>query len=217
MRPAMVLAVCLLFPAGVGAQDIRVAGTANELPAGRYSADPSHTTIQFSVDHLGFSIYRAAFSAFEITADLDPANPVDSRVEAVIPVGALQLPQPPEGFRDTLLGPEWFDEGEYPSIRFVSTAIEMTGETTADIHGELTLHGVTQPVMLAAHYNGGWAGHIYDPNARIGFSVTAEISRTAFGMGFGTPSEAMPGVSDTVHITIETELIGPAWTAPDQD
>lgn len=211
-----VFAALLAVPAVAAAQEIAVVDAPAELPAGRYTEDASHTTVIFRVDHLGFSAYTAGFADIRIEAELDPSAPETSRVSVVIPVASLQLPSPPEGFREMLLGSEWFDAETHPDISFASTDIEMTGETTANIHGDLTIHGVTQPVTLAARYNGGWVGHQYDPNARIGFSATTEISRTAFGMGFGTPSEAMPGVSDTVHITIETELIGPAWTAPDQ-
>lgn len=217
MRRAAALIFSALAAGSAAAQDISVAGSPTELPAGPYREDTSHTTVLFRVDHLGFSNYTANFGEVSILADLDPSDPAAATLEVAIPVRSLQLPSPPEGFRDMLLGPEWFDAEAHPDIRFVSTGIEMTGETSADIHGELTLHGVTQPVTLAARYNGGWVGHVYDPNARIGFSATAEISRTAFGMGFGTPSEAMPGVSDTVHITIETELVGPAWTAAAAD
>ena len=217
MRLAAAVILSVLAAGAAVTQEIRVAGSPSELPAGPYREDASHTTVFFRVDHLGFSNYTASFGEVSILTDLDPSDPAAATLEVTIPVRSLQLPSPPEGFRDMLLGPEWFDAETYPDIRFVSTGIEMTGETTANIHGELTLHGVTQPVTLAARYNGGWVGHIYDPNARIGFSATAEISRTAFGMGFGTPSEAMPGLSDTVHITIETELTGPAWTAPQAD
>ena len=214
MRLVAGIALGLIAASSAAAQEIRVVDAPSELPAGTYREDSSHTTVVFRVDHLGFSNYTGSFGEVSILAVLDPSDPAAATLDVTIPVRSLLLPSPPDGFLDTLLGPQWFDAGAQPEIRFVSTGIEMTSETTADIHGDLTIHGITQPVTLAARYNGGWVGHIYDPNARIGFSATTEISRTAFGMGFGTPSEAMPGVSDTVHITIETELVGPAWTAP---
>lgn len=217
MRLTAILILTFAATCAAAAQEIRVADSPAELPAGYYREDASHTTVVFRVDHLGFSNYTASFGEVGISANLDPSDPSAATLDVTIPVRSLQLPSPPEGFRDMLLGPEWFDAEAHPDIRFVSTDIEMTGERTANIHGDLTLHGITRPVTLAARYNGGWAGHVYDPNARIGFSATAEISRSDFGMGFGTPSEAMPGVSDTVHITIQTELTGPEWTPPQAD
>ncbi|HAQ34672.1 MAG: polyisoprenoid-binding protein [Maricaulis sp.] len=217
---AHVVAACALTvmtaPA-IATQDIRAVQAASELPSGEYRVDPSHTTVVFRVDHLGFSIYTAQFTEIDIVVQLDPAEAEVAVLSVTIPVRSLHLPSPPEGFRDTLLGTDWFDAETYPDMQFVSTGIEMTGETTANIHGDLTLHGITQPVTLSARYNGGWVGHIYDPNARIGFSATAEISRTAFGMGFGTPSGEMPGVADTVQITVETELVGPAWSPAESE
>ena len=210
-------ALTVMTAPAIATQDIRAVQTASELPAGEYRADPSHTTVVFRVDHLGFSVYTAQFTEIDIAVLLDPAQPAEAVLSVTIPVRSLHLPAPPEGFRETLLGADWFDAETYPDMQFVATGIETTSETTANIHGDLTVHGVTQPVTLSARYNGGWVGHIYDPNARIGFSATAEISRTAFGMGFGKPSGEMPGVADTVQIAIETELVGPAWSPADSE
>ncbi|HWU50627.1 MAG TPA: YceI family protein, partial [Asticcacaulis sp.] len=93
-----------------------------------------------------------------------------------------------------------------------STAITRTGPATADISGNLTLHGVARPVVLHVRFNGGYPGLPgYDPNARIGFSATGSLKRSDFGISFGVPQAGSSmGVSDQVDFQIETEFTGPA-------
>jgi polyisoprenoid-binding protein YceI len=76
------------------------------------------------------------------------------------------------------------------------------------VTGDLTLHGVTLPVTLAVTYNGGYGATDFDPaGARIGFSVTGSLMRSAFGMGFGVPAPGTEfGVGDEVKIIIEAEF-----------
>ncbi|MGE0597566.1 MAG: YceI family protein [Hyphomonadaceae bacterium] len=194
----------------------RATASAEGLPAGEYRIDPSHASLVFRVNHLGFANYVASFDTIDAQIELDPANPAAASLEANIDVRSLDLPNPPPGFRDELLGAQWFDAAAHPQMTYRSTRIEMTGADTARIHGDLTLHGVTAPVVLDARFNGGWAGIPPDPNARVGFSATGSLSRTAFGMGYGTPPEGTTmGVFDTVEFGIEAEFIGPAWVNPD--
>jgi polyisoprenoid-binding protein YceI len=95
-------------------------------------------------------------------------------------------------------------------MTFRSTKIELTGADTARITGDLTLRGATHPVTLEAKFNGGYAGHPYDPNARIGFSARGSLKRTMFGVSEGVPPPGSKmGVGDDVTIEIETEFNGP--------
>ncbi|GAM97549.1 yceI family protein [alpha proteobacterium U9-1i] len=183
-----------------------------DVPAGAYRIDPMHSTIHFRVNHIGMSNYTAAFERFNVELTLDPANPAAAQVNATIDVRSLALPAPPAGFLEDMLGASWFDTARFPEITFRSTAIEMTSANTAHVTGDLTLHGVTKPVTLDATFNGGYAGHPMDPNARIGFSAHGTFNRSEFGMGYGVPPEGSTmGVSDAVEVIIETEFNGPAW------
>lgn len=205
---AAALAACGAEPEG----DAAVSSPAETAaPAGPYRLDPFHASLVFRVDHLGFSTYTAAFRSFDATLAFDPAAPEAMRVEATIDVSSLDLPNPPEGFRDAMLGPLWFNAGEFPHMTFRSTAIDLTGPDAATVAGDLTLRGVTQPVTLQATYNGGYAGLArYDPQARIGFSVYGTLSRSAFGMDIGVPTPDFPmGVGDKVEIYVEAEFLGP--------
>jgi polyisoprenoid-binding protein YceI len=182
-----------------------------DVPAGDYKLDPAHASLSFKVSHLGFSHYTARFSDFDAKLKFDPANPSTSSVEATIDPKSLTLPSPPAGFKDELTGKSWLDAGQYPAITFRSTKVEVTGANTAKITGDLTLHGVTKPVVLDATFNGGYAGHPMDPHARIGFSAHGVFKRSEFGMGYGVPAPGTTmGVSDEVDVSIEAEFSGPA-------
>lgn len=185
------------------------------LPAGEYRLDRSHATVTFRVNHLGFSTYAAGFDEVEATLNLDPANPAASSLTATIRPASLDLPTPPEGFLEEMLGETWFDAGAHPEMRFQSTSIVRTGPDTADVTGDFTLRGITKPVTLAVTFNGGWEGIPPDPFARAGFSATGALKRSDFGMTFGIPEPGSEmGVSDEVAFAIETEFTGPPWTPP---
>lgn len=182
------------------------------LPAGTYRIDPSHASLVFTVNHLGFSHYTAQFRAFDATLEIDPANPGAASVNASVDVSSLLLPAPPAGFAEEMQGAGWFNAAAHPQITFQSTAVTMTGPRTATVAGDLTLLGVTKPVTLEARFNGGWEGIPPDPHARIGFSLTGVVKRSEFGMSYGVPTPpSTQGVADDVHVAIEAELIGPPW------
>lgn len=183
---------------------------AAEVPAGTYTIDKAHTSLTFRVNHLGFSRYTAGFTKVDAQLQFNPAKSETSSVTATIDPRSLALSNPPAGFRDTLIGKEWLNAITFPQITFRSTKIERTGRNSARITGELTLHGVTQPVVLDATYNGGYAGHPMDPHARIGFSAHGSFKRSGFGIAYGVPAPGTTmGVSDEVEVLIETEFNGP--------
>lgn len=180
------------------------------VPAGAYTLDKTHASMTFTVNHLGFSMYTAEFTAFDVKLQFDPARPEAAAVEATIDANSLELPAPPAGFTDTIKGPQWLDTAKYPAITFKSTKVEPAGKNAAKITGDFTLHGVTRPVTLQATYNGGWAGHPMDPHARIGFSAKGSFKRSDFGVAYGVPAPGTTmGVGDEVTVTIEAEFTGP--------
>ena len=182
-----------------------------QVPAGDYTLDPAHASLEFKVSHLGFSHYTARFATFDAKLKFDPTHPETSSVEATIDPKSLTLNTPPAGFKDELTGKAWLDAGQYPAITFRSTKVEVTGANTAKVTGDFTLHGVTKPVVLDATFNGGYAGHPMDPHARIGFSAHGVFKRSEFGIGFGVPAPGTTmGVSDEVDVQIEAEFSGPA-------
>src|SRR5262249_44815294 len=108
----------------------------------------------------------------------------------------------------------WLNTAQFPEMTYRSTAVEQTGPNTARVTGDLTMRGVTKPVVLDVTFNGGYAGMQYDPHARIGFSAHGTLKRSDFGMmAFILQPGSNLGTSDDIEIVIETEMTGPALAA----
>jgi len=184
-------------------------------PAGDYVQDPPHSSLIFRVNHMGFSTYTARFSNFDVRLHIDPAHPELAQLQATIPVSSLSVENPPDGFVAELLGDQFFHSAQFQQITFASTQVQMTSPRTARVTGNLTLHGVTRPVVLETTFNGGYPGMAMDPHARVGFSAHGSLRRSEFGMGYGIPAPGTTmGVGDQVDFQIETELTGPAFQQP---
>jgi polyisoprenoid-binding protein YceI len=176
-------------------------------PAGAYVMDKAHTSVTFRVSHMGFSRYTAHFAKVDGRLKFDPVAPAGMAVEATIDPNSLELNAPPPGFHDQLMGKSFFEAAKFPAITFKSTKVALTGKNTAQVTGDLTLHGVTKPVVLDVTYNGGYAPMAMDPGGRVGFSAHGVLKRSAFGMGFGVPAPGSNmGVGDDVEVMIETEF-----------
>jgi polyisoprenoid-binding protein YceI len=190
----------------------------NDAPAGAYKLDKAHASLLLRADHLGFSMYTARFKQFDAQLQFDPANIPASSVTVSIDTASIEtdFPDPAtHDFNAQLRSEQWLDTSQHPQMTFRSTSIEMTGSNTMRIHGDLTLRGVTRPVTLDASFNGGYAGHPLDPNARIGFSARGALNRSEFGMGFGVPEPgSRMGVGDRVEVVIEAEFNGPPQAKP---
>lgn len=188
-----------------------------DVPAGAYTIDPQHTSILFRVDHLGFSNYTARFKKAAAQLQFDPNNVAASNVTVTVDARSLEtdFPDPKVvDFNAELLGEDWLNGVQYPEITFRSISVEPTGPRTMRINGELSMRGVTRPMVLDARLNGGYRGHPMDPNARIGFSATGVLKRSEFGITAGIPAPGTTmGVSDAVNVIVETEFSGPPLAA----
>lgn len=162
-----------------------------------YTLNKPHTQIIFFIDHMGFSRSMGKFTDYNGKFVFDRTQPQNSSVEVSIDTHSLEMND--QKWNEHMKGADFFNVEKFPSMAFKSTAIKVKNENTADITGDLTLLGVTKPVTLAAKYNkSGKAafGEIY----MSGFSATADLKRSDFGMSFG-----LPLVGDDVHIVIEVE------------
>jgi polyisoprenoid-binding protein YceI len=213
-RGVTALVVAAALAAAGEARSAPIKAMKVDLPAGSYTLDKAHSTLIFRVSHIGFSYYTAEFKSFDAKLELDPANPATAKLSASVDPRSLDLPAPPKGFLDTLLGAKWLDAASFPAITFRSTKVELTAPNKARIVGELSLHGIKQPATLEATFNGGYRGHPLDPQARIGFSAKGTLKRSAFGIAEGLPPPGTTmGVSDSVAFVIETEFNGPPLKA----
>jgi polyisoprenoid-binding protein YceI len=180
-------------------------------PAGQYRVDPSHASVEFRVSHMGFSTFTTRFARFEAALTFDPKNIAASKVTATIDASSIELNSWPKQCVDILKGPQLLNTEKFPNIEFKSERINVTGLKTIEIHGTLTVLGVSRPIVLNATFNGGYAGMAnMDPNARIGFSAHGTVKRSEFGMSFGIPAAGTSiGVGDAIDVSIEAEFTGP--------
>jgi polyisoprenoid-binding protein YceI len=214
MKPFVLLSAALVLAAGsvsgYAAEEAAPAASAAPIPAGAYKLDKAHASLLFRVNHLGFSNYTGRFSSVDAQLQYDPAKPESSSVTVTIDPASLQLENPPEGFVKTLIGEQWLDAAKFPQMTFKSKKVTRAGKDELRIDGDMTLHGISQPVTLTAKFNGGYAGHPFDPNARIGFSAKGSLERSAFGIAYGIPAPGTTmGVSDAVEVIVEAEFTGP--------
>jgi polyisoprenoid-binding protein YceI len=162
--------------------------------AGVYQVDPSHTRVQFSVSHMGFSDWYGDFTGVGGTLSFDPRKPAASRVEISLPVGSVSTTN--AKLDGELRSADWFDAARYPTIRFVSTQVVPQGGNRALIRGQLSFHGVTRPVTLAARFNGAGVNPL-NKAYTIGFNATTTIRRSDFGV-----KTYIPMIGDETEIRI---------------
>jgi polyisoprenoid-binding protein YceI len=213
MRLSTTLAIFALAAAAQASDNVPPPSR-EPVPRGAYQLDKAHSSLVFRVNHLGFSAFTARFTRFDAQLKFDPAKLADSRVNVTIDPKSIASDNAPDGFLDSLSGEPWLNAATYPEMKFVSRAVETIKDGAFRIRGDLTLRGVTQPLTLEARYNGGYAGHLYDPKARVGFSARGTFKRSAFGLTQGVLSATNPmGVGDDVEVQLETEFNGPPLKA----
>ncbi len=164
-----------------------------------YVLDPSHSQIVFSYSHLGFSTTTGMFAGFEGTIAFDAEDPAQSSVKVEFPVTTM-LTGWQERF-DHFMTADFFNAEAHPTVSFASTAIEVTGETTARITGDLTMNGVTKPVVLDATLNQK-GDHPMENKPWAGFGATTTVLRSDFNLGMFAPY-----ISDEVKIDISIEAM----------
>ena len=182
-----------LLAALITAGAASVAGAAPE----KYLLDAPHSQIVFSYDHLGYSTSRGMFSGFEGVVMFDQDNPAASSVSVSMPAQSMFTGWS-ERF-DHFMSKDFFGADADEMISFKSTAIEVTGDNTALITGDLTLNGVTSPVVLDAVLN-QIGDHPMAGKPWAGFNASASILRSQFELGKFAP---FVGYEVTILISIE--------------
>ena len=179
-----------------------VAASANAFAAGvTYKLDPTHTNVLASWNHFGYSNPFANFGDVDGTLVYDADNVSKSSVDVTLPLSGLN------GFSDRfnahLRSADFFDAEKFPVATFKSTKVEAAGNGKLKITGDLTIKGITRPVVLDATLNKA-APHPMTKAQAIGFDATTTIKRSDFGVGAYAPN-----VGDTVTLRITTEASVP--------
>ncbi len=169
------------------------------LAAERYVLDPSHSQVQFSYDHLGFSTTYGLFSGFEGEIMFDQESPANSLVNVSMPVMSMFTGW--EKRSDHFMSDDFFGAKEGDMVIFNSTGIEVTGDNTAKITGDLSMNGVTKPVVLDAVLN-KVGDHPQAGKPWAGFDATTTILRSDYDLG-----QFAPFVSDEVEVQISVEAM----------
>jgi polyisoprenoid-binding protein YceI len=186
-----------LFAGAVLAATLALSAAGAQAAPVSYEFDKVHTQIIFSVNHLGFSHSTGRFQNFDGSFTYDAENIANSAVEVQVHADSLFLGT--EAWDKHVKSADFLNAEQFPLITFKSTSIEQTGENTANITGDLTILGVTKPVVLAATLNKA-GKHPMSGKDHIGVSATTTIKRSEFGMNYG-----IPNVGDDVSVRIEVE------------
>lgn len=160
-----------------------------------YDIDHSHTRIFFRVNHAGFSDLVGEFKDYYGYFTFDEKTPEVAEADFSIKVGSIETSS--KELDGKLLGKEFFDEKNYPTITFKSTKVTKTGENTGTLEGDLTMHGITKPLVFDVTFN---KGGDFMGQYKVGFSAKTTLKRSDFGI-----DKYVPVVSDEVMVDIETE------------
>lgn len=164
-----------------------------------YTLDASHSQVLFSYNHLGYSTTYGMFSGFEGEIAFDQEDPAASTVTVSFPVMSMMT-----GWEERFthfMSADFFGATAEDMVTFTSTAIEVTGETTALITGDLTMNDVTKSVVLDAKLNQA-SNHPMQEKPWLGFDATTDVLRSDFNVG-----SFAPFISDEVKIMISIEAM----------
>lgn len=169
-----------------------------EVKAGAYTLNSDHSKVTWSLSHLGFSTYIGQFQGVTGTLTIDPAKPEAAALQVSIDTNKVGTLTP--ALDTHLKSADFLDTAKFPTATFKSTKITRTGDRTADITGDLTLHGVTNPVVVHATFNQAGVNMV-DKQYSLGFDGKAVIKRSEFGI-----TAYVPAVGDEVTLQLAAEF-----------
>lgn len=164
-----------------------------------WKSDPAHSEVDFTILHLAVSHVHGRFGHVDATISYNATDITKSSVTATINVTGVSTG---EAARDNhLKTPDFFGVDTNPSATFTSTSVSKNADGTLAVTGNLTLHGVTKPVVLTVDGPTAPVSGM-DHKKHVGFEASTTISRTAFGIGSKFPSAVL---GDEVKLTIEID------------
>jgi len=144
-----------------------------------WTIDPVHSSVEFSLDYMGFTTYRTGFRALEGALQFDAAQPATSSVTASIPVASVDVTN--DRLMSRLMDLDLLGGKEHPTVTFKSTRVEALDPSHWKVTGDLTIHGVTRPVVLDTRYL-GQAKHPFSGKISAAFRAETAIDRRDFGV-----------------------------------
>ena len=165
-----------------------------EVQAGSFAVDPNHSQVGFTLSHMGFSNFTGRLSNVTGTLTLAGGDHAASKLSVTIPASSISTPV--DKLNEELKSADWFDAAKFPAITFTSTKVTSTGPTSATITGDLTLHGVTKPITLTAHFVGAGTNPL-SKKYTVGFDATGTVKRSEFGV-----TKYVPLIGDEVELSL---------------
>jgi len=165
-----------------------------EVQAGSFAVDPNHSQVGFTLSHMGLSNFSGGLSNVTGTLTLAGGDHSASKLSVSIPTSSVSTPV--AKLNEELVGADWLDAAKFPAITFTSTKVTATGPDSATITGDLTLHGVTKPVTLTAHFVGAGANPL-NKKYTVGFDATGTVKRSEFGV-----TKYVPLIGDEVTLSL---------------
>jgi polyisoprenoid-binding protein YceI len=168
-----------------------------------WTIDSAHSQITFSVRHMMISNVHGRFEKFTGEVDFNEADPTRSSVNVQIDVESINTKEPQRDGH--LRSPDFFDVANFPVITFKSTRVEKVDDSTGKIYGDLTLHGVTNEVVLDTEYSG--QSKMWGKTA-AGFSASTRINRKNWGLNWNAAVETGGIlVGEDIKISIDLEIV----------
>ena len=180
------------------------ATAAPKIATGTWVIDPVHSSVEFAVKHMMVATAKGRFTGVSGTIVLDEANPAASSVEATIDLSTVDTGN---AQRDGhLKNDDFFNADQNPTATFRSTRVEPNDDTSATVHGEMTIRGVTKPVALAVEFEG--QGTDAYGKQRTGFTAEFAINRLDYGVKWN-PALETGGfvVSNRVKLTLHIAAV----------
>jgi polyisoprenoid-binding protein YceI len=168
------------------------------LAPGSYQVDKQHLSVLFKLNHMGMSTFVGRFNDIDAQLEFDPAHIENAKLSAVINIASIDVNN--ADLAETLRGSSWFEADKYPQALFNTVSVEKVDETRARFKGNLTLHGVTAPVVLDVMFNGG-GDNMLTGRYTIGFSATTHFQRSQFGIDY-----LIPAVGDDINVEVFAEF-----------
>ncbi|MDI6031798.1 YceI family protein [Flavobacterium sp. LB2P84] len=170
----------------------------------KWVIDPTHSEIGFKVKHMMFTNVSGKFSKFDATIEAEDHDFENAKIEFT---GAIDSVTTGNADRDThLLSPDFFDAAQFPEIKFSATSFTKINEGEYELVGDLSLHGVTKSVKLAAEYG----GLMKDPwgNTKMALALEGKINRKDWGLNWNSALETGGVlVSEEVRLNIELQFV----------
>ena len=165
-----------------------------------WTIDPVHSSVEFSLDYMGFTTYRTGFRALEGALEFDPARPAAASVTASISVQSVDVTN--DRLMSRLMDLDLLGGKDHPTITFKSTRVEAADPAQWKVTGDLTLHGTTRPVVLDVRYL-GQGMHPFAKKVAAAFRAETAIDRREFGVTWNAAMDTGGAyLGERVHISL---------------